>query len=53
MAKITGTSGACLGRKRPENGRQTIQKAIEAGKRHEYYKFQTHPQWPEMPLLLI
>jgi hypothetical protein len=48
-----GTLGACSGKKRPENGRNVGQKTKNDPNRKLCLKLKTHPDWPEMPLLLI
>jgi hypothetical protein len=52
MAK-SGTPGACLGGKRPENGRNVGQKTKIDPSRNLCPKLETHPGWPEISLLLI
>ena len=48
-----GTLGACLGKKRLENGRNVGQKIKIDPCRKLCLKLKTHPGWPKMPLLLI
>jgi hypothetical protein len=48
-----GTSGACSGKKQLENGRNVGQKTKIDPNRKLCLKLETHPGWPEMPLLLI